>query len=387
MDLGPRASLLVRSIFTKSSSLLICAPSRSGKSSFVHTILKNKKLYFGSNRFEQVLIISCNPRIDILLPEVKDSSVQGCYIEEFDLNQVEEGTCLIFDDVSSFNSKIGEALNVALHHMNLPFVAVIVHSILGSDLFRYTSICHRALFFLGSTSSARSASFLISRFFRDKLTRVYLEGVLAYVQKSKSNLLICLNKGADEEEAYLALSHLEKLTSGYCLAYPETSFEWPEGVLEEMAIDPSLARKFDLETLPPHTLVLAPADLVLRAKRELPAEGEEKHSCTKLWNKGVQELERAIEGYFKLAQWSRCKNIVREILKNSQFCLDPETLSVYLKKSHKQRVNLIDFLAFAIRPVGPGEKIKAEFALYKKLAQTLLAKGSPKSLFKNKFLL
>lgn len=383
MELHPS---LVSGIFPKSSSLLLCAPSRSGKTSFVYNLLQHKNLYFGDNYFDRVLIVSCNSKIEISLPEVDSLVIEGLYIEEFDLNQVEEGTCLIFDDVSSLSVKISEVLNVALHHLNFSFVAVCVHSVLGSELFRLSSICHRVLFFLGSTSSARSAAYLVSQFFRDRETRGYLEQVLAYCQRHGSNFLVCLNKGADENQSFLALSHLDRLAkSGYCCAYPGIDYRPSEEVLEVMSVDPELARNFDLEGLPANTLVLAPAHLILKAKRELPAEGGD-HSCLKHWNEKVLEVERAIEGYFKLNHWSRCKNILREILKRADFCLDPESLILYLKKSHKQRVNLIDFLAFAIRPVAPGEKCQPDFAIYKRFAQALLSKGAPKNLFKNKFL-
>jgi hypothetical protein len=291
---------IVTSIFPKNTSVLLCAPSRSGKTSFVHFILQNKNLYFGDNYFDKVLIISCNSKIEIVLPEITDLTIESCYLEEFDLNQVEEGTGLIFDDVSQFSNKIGESLNVALHHLNLPFVAVLVHSVLGSDLFRLASICHRIIFFLRSTSSARSAAYLISKFFRDRETRLALEKVLGYCQKANDLLLVCLNRGADEKDQYLALSKLSNLTRGYCLAHLGSPLNLSETALEHMAVKDSLADAFEPENFPPNTCVLVPTELVLEAKKNLPSKASD-HSCTKVWNLGVKEIESSIEAYFKVA--------------------------------------------------------------------------------------
>ena len=386
---GESSSVVVSSIFPKNNSVLLCAPSRSGKTSFIHKLLINKNLYFGDNHFDSVIIVSCNPKVDIVLPELESCSVKGIYLEEFDSNLVEEGTCIIFDDVSTYSSKIGEALNVLLHHLNLPFIAVLVHSVLGTDLFKFASICHKIIFFLGSTSSARLAAYIISRFFRDKETKLYLEQVLAFCQTQNNNLLICLNKGANERLQYLALSHLDSLSKfGYCLAYQGSSHQIPN---ERMEVDDRVAKNFDLTNLPPNTCVLVPVTSVLKAKQNLSdsssSSSSSQHLCTKIWNQGVADVERAIETYFKVTHWSRCKNILREILKNSSFCLDPDSLILYLKKFPKQKANLIDFLAFSIRPCAPGENCKPDHTIFKRFAATLLSQGSPKNLFKNKFLL
>jgi hypothetical protein len=145
--------------------------------------------------------------------------------------------------------------------------------------------------------------------------------------------------------------------------------------------------EMEMAEIPEPTLVAVPMSMVMQAKPVRQEKKEATCSDKKQWEATIQEIEDNIESYFPPPRWQKIKNLAKEILGNSQFCVKTDGKTFHLKDRPRTEVSMIDFLAIATRRAGPMEQQRdPTWKVYALHVETLLRNNAPKDLFKNKLL-
>jgi len=104
-------------------------------------------------------------------------------------------------------------------------------------------------------------------------------------------------------------------------------------------------------------------------------------------------LEMRIEDFVdpKGGKWMLGKNLLKEILRNSNICILENRKEMMLEAVESSRVSILDFITNVIRRAGPTEEEtrsnSREFQLYRMYVDSLVRNLCPRILFKNKLLL
>ena len=358
-------------------------------------------------------------------------------LAEFNTEDLEAGDCLIIEDLQAITPEVRQAINVVTHHYNLNSCFVVTHSLLGNNNFELLSLCHRVIFFLRSSAVSRTAKYVVRNFFQDTETRNYLLQLIGFCERLGEPLLIETSPLASSGDSlhHIALSHLPHLvTRGYSLVYPHPRMNIlyhknqsdpsdlktdylnssREGDQQQQQQQETVGGKEEDNTqelqYPPNTfIVFSSQALDIERKRrrleaakqkeqqqweereETAAKGKNCAATTEKeeWERLTREIEERIEAYFPSQKHTRVKNLAREILSHPNFCISLDARLVHLKQHQKTtRVPLLDFLAVATRPLGPSENVsRPDYQAFRKMAQSLLARGTPTHLIKNRFLL
>jgi hypothetical protein len=395
MEIQP-ASHLQYSPFPRNSVNVIVGPTHIGKTYFVTKLISNYKLFFAPP-VKRILIVLCNVRVQpIEFDRELDVPVEQIPLSEFVPDNLEPHDLVVLDDLQVLSEPIRLTITVCAHHYNLAALFVITHSVLGNANFELLNYCHRLFSFMGASANVRQIKYIINSYYHDTEIKQYLKSVCSFCEKTKEVLALELNPLANnnaQRQVVLAFSHLTSLLDkGYFLLYPyphwgkEYSKTFKGSVTTKMS--DSFTMTDDSFQYPDPMLVAVPVNTVLQAKTVLVADKKERQcSDQKQWEETIREIEDNIESYFPPARWQKIKNLAKEILRNSQFCVKTDGKTFHLKERPRTEVSMIDFLAVATRRAGPIETRRDPmWKIYSLHVDTLLKNNAPKDLFKNKLL-
>ena len=415
--------------FPAASSTLIVAPPYTGKSYFVKQVLESQELYF-EKPISKVIVINCDERVKFYTLEKPPSRrgeederplpvVEQYVWDTFDSATLKEGDVVLVDDLQVITPRVRELITALTHHCFLGHLFVICHGVLGTRMYELLSYVHRVCLFTASTAVVRLGLYIIQRFYVDAELKEFLKIVIGICERQQEVLILEINNLPGNVQPYhVALSHLTKLRNpeaSFAMAY---SYPSRSGLYEKLAREKRIGRVSTtlLEALPPKEYLPRGSFLILNPLnvQELRDAAEEtdaapvteetardgdasEEDClqkqTAEWEDAVAELETRIEDFVdpKGGKWLLAKNLLKEILRNSNICILDNRKEMMIENRDSTRVSVLDFVTNAIRRCGPNEHEtrgnSAEFRLYRIYVESLLRNLCPRSLFKNKMLL
>ena len=393
--------------FPHGSINLVVGPSNVGKSSFVTEILANSELYF-TEPLTRIVIVNCHSAVSAQYQlETSEISVVQCLLSNFEVEQLEPGDMLIFEDVQEINATIKLAVTTIVHHLNLSGCFIICHSILGSRLFEILQFCHQIILFLTSSAVSRLALYIVRAFFVDEELKRYLKTIIATAENQQAILHLLLNPIAGARTPnHLALSHLTHLNKkkgGFCVIYPNLRKMKNYEEAEKFSLTSDIEDFDNLfieqmpENLHPNSYLMINSQNVVQWKEQQQQQQHKKSKNTdncsdgeENWLFAVTELESDIEESFPAAKIFKAKSLARELLKNSNFCLGLNGRTMHFLNKPKWTFSVLDFLSIATRMAGPKEMDKINtpsYKLYRAVTKSLLSKDCPTHFIKNKILL
>lgn len=383
-----RQNLNLFNPFPKQTTTLITAPSNSGKTFYLKSLLRNSHLYF-ETPVTKVIVFNQNSKVSFLSPDEdyvsaindnKDDEINQSHVNsfenngtsgifetvdfngssnnnnnnnsvfpfpieeysisepDFDFDTLSSGTVVIFEDVVNLTPTILECINVRGHHQDLSHIFVVSHGILGnSHQFQLLNYVHRLILFTSTKAVTRLAKYLVSNFFTDKESQNYLKKVIGIAERSKSVLHIELN-GTAQSAQHLALSHVTSLASkGFCFIFPFPYF-WHKyksrdvshlySVSDEIRNDVMQAMVDD--TVPQFVFIDGSHFKDMAPKLQLePQVDNETEACLDQ-NDDVQfaavkaNLQSDIKKFMRTDQQFDALNLLDEILHNPCFCISHE---------------------------------------------------------------
>ncbi len=219
-------------------------------------------------------------------------------------------------------------------------------------------------------------------------------------ERQQEILILEINNLPGNVQPYhVALSHLTRLRNPeapFAMAY---SYPSKSGLYEQLArqkriakVAPELLKALPQKDFLPQGsfLILDPASVEkLREEEEEKEENRNRdyedatvEDCvekqTAEWDETVAELETRIEDFIdpKGGKWLLAKNLLKEILRNSNICILENRKEMMLNDIYSTRVSILDFITNAIRRAGPSEREtranSAEYRLYRTYVQALL---------------
>lgn len=384
--------------FPKYSVNIITGPTFVGKTYFITQLVNNKHLFFNSP-IGRVVVVLCNSRVkSISFDPDLDVPVEQVLLSDFVIDHLEDNDLVIIDDLQNITPEVKLAISVCAHHQGLASLFVVTHSLLGSSNFELLRLCHRVFVFLGSVANKQLTKYIFDNYYSDPEIKNYLNRVLNYCARENQVLAIELSPVGPTPQVILAFSHLSKLISdNYCLLYPWPHFgkifadrfksRPPVELASNMSI--SFIQNDSAKNLPENTLVALPARF-LENQIALTSNSRTQEECAdrQTWETTLEDIEDNIESFFPVKRWKLCKNMAKEILSNSKFCVTRDGKHFHLIDRPNTKVNLMSFIGLATRKAGPNEKVKRpEWNVYTPHVQQLLANGTPREIFVNALLL
>jgi len=353
--------------------------------------------------------------------------VEQVLLSDFGPDLLENNDLVIFDALQRVTPEVQLAINVCAHHQSLASLFVITHSLLGSKNFDLLSLCHRVFLFVGSSANTRLTKYILDHFYADPEVKDYLKTVLNFCSSQNEVLALELSPIGHTPPIVLAFSHFSRLISAndedannsstgsdtvnptsYCFLYPTPHFgdtfvqrfARPEQAPALPATSATMSIAF-LHTdaankMPANTLIALPAQFVMAQNREAAAATAEGGPSTSAsgcadrltWESTLEDIEDNIESFFPIKRWKVCKNLAKEILSNSKFCITRDGKYFHQEGKPQTKVNLVSFLGVVTRKAGPNEKtLKPEWKMYHQHMRELLNTGTPKELFVNSLFL
>jgi len=363
MESSP-TTLLEYTVFPRNSVNIIVGPTHIGKTYFVNQLINNSKLYF-EGPIDRILIVLCNERVQpLVFSEYLDIAVDQIPLSEFSPQLLEPNDLVVIDDLQFVTAPIKETFNVGAHHYNLVSLFLITHDVVGGPNFELLRKCHRVFFFMSASANVRQVLYIIRDFYFDQDIKNYLNKVAGFCEREKEVLALelspIINSNSKDIRVVLAFSHISLLLSkGYFFLYPYPY--WGEKYSTQFSHLASV-KTMDSFQVPEHvvphpTLVAVPISEIILAKTSGgEAKKEVKCSEKKQWEDTIQEIEDNIESYFPPPRWQKIKNLAKEILRNTEFCVKTDGKTFHLKERPRTEVSMIDFLAVATRRAGPMEQ-------------------------------
>ena len=258
---------------------------------------------------------------------------------------------------------------------------------------------------LKSAAVARLALYIVRHFFVDPHLKTYLKSILAVAESQQAIIHLEINPIAGTASSHhLVLSHLLELTrpQGFCLLYPHlnnmTAYQQQEhhSSQDVESLDSSVLESVP-DNLHPDSFILLNAKTVAQWKSEkTAADGSQlKESCAQHigeqeWIQTCHALEYLIHDIVPSKNLFKAKSLVKELLKNPEFCLDLSGRTMHLIHRPRVMFSVLDYILLATRQSGPNEMAKindAQYKLYRIVTKMLLKKNTPTQLIKNKVLL
>lgn len=398
-------------IFPSQSISLLIGPSNSGKSTYLQKIFENSHLCF-EEQPKRIIIINTNKHCSFYSLEQVESNpwplpvVENYLAGEFDINLLEKGDIIVFEDILEVTHDLRQVINVISHHVGLIHTFLISHACLGTKKFELLSYIHRVILFCRASSVCRLANFISQTFYYDPETRDYLKKIISYAQTKGQILHIELNVTAGLHQAkHLAITHvLDFITKGFLIIFPflntlaDFSFQANQLVSIEVKNKTMLP---DSSQLPEHAFVLLNSSQVNQVKYESTTEEEleldsshedTEQACldkdSQQWKKVVQQMTEDIEGFIPAKRMKDAKNLLKEIIANKDLCISSDGRRIRIREKHGNKsAMVVDFIRSAIRPSSPNEAFTLEYHIYRDIVDTLIKNNTPTSLFRNKLML
>jgi hypothetical protein len=230
-----------------------------------------------------------------------------------------------------------------------------------------------------------------SHFFHDPEIKAYLESILFYGERTKTNVLFELNELAGPHRTkYAAIANLSGLFDSSNMEQggaATTSLVFPH-FNEQAEYETRFKDNYvEVEHLPQHlptaSYLLVPAKNVIVKKRG----GEQKKKGEKMdeeeeWNETMTQLAEEIMSAVPAKKQFAVNNIVRRILGCKDFQISPNG-SMMIKGQPRTLTPILDYAMTAARLGGPNEKADPNFIVFTKY---LFKNHMPKHYVKNKSL-
>ena len=384
------------SVFPQCSVNLITCSSNSGKTRFLHQVIRYRHRFFQQpDLIQRIIFVNCNQRdLTIQHPwtgEEEEESLEfiSLTLEEFSnfVSDLKINDLLVLDDILQLDNTIQYIINYGAHHIQLASVILVSQSCLGSHLYSLIKSVHNLILLFGNSATTRLAQHLIQSFFLCTDTKAYLKSIFSTAEKTQSTLALKLNSIASyrPHSKILALADVQQLfdsTNPHCWAYPELSYK---ETMEQESTNYQAEMALSGERFT-DAFVLLPASQV----RKRPQATSSQDDCAKekeqKWNEMTSFLEAEIESIFPFKKWNAAKNLCRSLLRCNELCISPDYSTVFLREKPKMTFSIVDFLVAASRKAGPGESVH-KVSVYKPLVQVLLRNNIPQAFIVNKLML
>ena len=395
--------------FPRNCISLLTAPTNSGKSTYLQHIVEHAHLFF-AEPLNRIIVLNCHSLVSPYQLEQHPSSpwplptIEHYLLEDFHTDVLEANDLLIVEDLQNVTPNIRLLITAITHHVNLAACFIVTHSLLGSSQFELLSHVHKVILFLKSAAVARLALYIVRHFFVDPNLKTWLKSILATAESQKAIIHLEINPIAGTASSHhLVLSHLLELTQpkGFCILYPHlnTMNVYQEQEIQSSSQVESLDSSV-LDTMPdnlhPDSFILLNAKTVAQWKTaQASAASEEADTCAqtigeKEWTQACHALEDLIHDIVPAKNLFKAKSLVKELLKNPDFCLDLSGRTMHLIDRPRVTFSVLDYVLLATRQSGPNEMLKvndAQYKLYRIVTKMLLRKNTPTQLIKNKVLL
>jgi hypothetical protein len=233
-----------------------------------------------------------------------------------------------------------------------------------------------------------------SHFFHDTEIKSYLESILSYGERTKTNVLFELNELAganrtkyaaianisglfeEEEEGENTMQHTNNNITP--LVFPH--FHEQDDYRERFKDNYVEVEQPPHQLLPPTGYLLVPTKNVIVKKKKKSEAG--KMDEEDAWNETMTQLEEEIVSSVPAKKVFAVRNIVRSILRCKDFQVSSNG-SMMVKGQPRTLTPILDFAMTAARMGGPNEKPDHNFVMFTK---TLFKNNMPKHYVKNKSL-
>lgn len=363
---------------------ILSGATNQGKSTLLQNIIKNQDLCF-VRPFTRVLVVFCNQRVNsesYKNLETNFLSVNICYIDEFDTEDISDQDLVIFEDIKTLTSEIIETINVIAHHSDLASVFVVCQCVFDNKFKILLSIAHQVLIFINGVQGIQLAQRIRIYYFQNPDLKEHIKSIVSYAEQHRETLLLKLNDIArNDNPFYFGISGFENFLNNKpykTLIYPQlhaqslykTMFE--NNYLEVTEMDPT--------TLPKGSFLLVPAENVIQKNQisteSLSTKENEWHRLNDLVTNDLSIL--------KYNRQQTAKEIAKFMLSLKTFVFSPDGRAVMLDGQPKTLVSTLDYLNAITRSAGPSEVPNPIFVLF---TNVLLRSHIPQMHIKNKSLI
>ena len=173
---------------------ILSGATNQGKSTLLQNIIKNQDLCF-VRPFTRVLVVLCNQRVNsesYKNLETDNLSVNICYIEEFDTDDISDQDLVIFEDIKTLTSEIIETVNVIAHHSDLASVFVVCQCVFDNKFKILLSIAHQVLIFINGVQGIQLAQRIRIYYFQNPDLKEHIKSIVSYAEQHRETLLLKL---------------------------------------------------------------------------------------------------------------------------------------------------------------------------------------------------
>ena len=384
--------------FFLNSVNVISTHTNGGKTTFLINIIKHRHLYFPTT-VKGVLVVLCNNFIEghnYQNLETEDFDVQIVYLDNFELELLQENYILIFEDVSVLSQVIVDCVNIHVHHLNLTSAFIVCQSVFYDKFRNLLSTCHNIIFSYSGSNGIRLLKYIVHYFCASDELKSYLSEICSISVLINTFVLLQLNQTARTDQPdYFAIVGIENLFKEKVSANDDNDTFHPTLVFPQLNKKTNFAQmyddneteedNFDATKYPSNAYVLVPVKNVKRRSTSTGPNAAGKTSLESKWNSLNKSIrEEIVTSNFKHKKQLQAFAIVSKMLKNSDFLFSKDGTKVQIKDMPKTMVPIIDFLDVAARASAPNEVPNPTFVLFVK---TMRNKGAPLSIIKNKSLL
>ena len=383
--------------FFLNSVNVISTHTNGGKTTFLINIIKHRHLYFPTT-VKGVLVVLCNNFIEghnYKELETENFDVQIVYLDNFELELLQENYILIFEDVSVLSQIIVDCVNIHVHHLNLTSAFIVCQSVFYDKFRNLLSTCHNIIFSYSGSNGIRLLKYIVHYFCASDELKSYLSEICSISVLINTFVLLQLNQTARTDQPdYFAIVGIENLFKENDLPPAVKTAFYPTLVFPQLNKKSTFVQMyddneaevddFDATKYPSNAYVLVPVKNV--KKRNISSgPAATKTSLESKWNSLNKSIrEEIVTSNFKHKKQLQAFAIVSKMLKNSDFLFSKDGTKVQIKDMPKTLVPIIDFLDVAARASAPNEVPNPTFVHFVK---TMRNKGAPLSIIKNKSLL
>ena len=387
---------LNRTPFFPNCVSILCCTTNGGKTTFLINTLKHLSIYY-SGPVKGVIVVLCNPIIEgscYLELQTETFTVDIVYLDDFEIDILQENKVLIFEDVGVLTQIIIDSCNVLAHHLKLSSVFIVCQSVFSDVKFKQLlSIAHGIVFSFAGANGIRLSNYITRYFCASDELKSYLKTITETAAQLNTFVLLQLNQIARKDQPnFFALVGIENLYKDTLESPPPLYFPLlnkKEEYMEEFDNNQATV-PWDPSQYPADAYVLVPRKYVTKrvhSSAAAGAGGEGGATCAKQakWSNMTDQVEADV----KMAPLKPVKKIESTYILNKMLGLKEFTFvnngaQVQLTGQPKTRVPTFDFLRAAVRQSGPNEQPNQTFALFVK---TMKKRGAPMSMIKNKSLL
>jgi hypothetical protein len=374
--------------FFPNSVNVISTHTNGGKTSFLLNVLQHRQDYFSST-VQGALVVLCNNFVEgnnYKELETESFPVEVVYLDNFEIDLLQENYILIFEDVNVLSQIIIDCVNIHVHHFNLASAFIVCQSVFYDKFRNLLSTCHNIIFSYTGSNGTRLFKYIVHYFCAGDDLKSYLVEICSISVLINTFVVLQLNQTARlDQPDYFAILGIENLYKHDLEHFPTCVFPQlnkKENFSKMYDDNEAEVENFDASKYPSNAYVLVP---VKNVKKKSTSNPKEATSLEAKWNELNKRIrEEIVTSNFKHKKQLQAFAIATKMLKNSDFLFSKDGTKVQIKDMPKTQVPIIDFLDVAARPSAPNEVPNPIFVQFVK---TMRNKGAPLSIVKNKSLL